>query len=282
MPNSGRQSENQGIKDKGESGNLSMGSFYSSTSKYAIHAAAILLMLSGATSAQAQPQAGQNQNEKQKSKKACCDKMKTAETTQAKAASESKQEKKEESKASESRKDVLEPSQFFGLASFGYASAKQCPEIMEKLFCYCGCDLTDSHTSLLDCFTSAHGVDCHICQEEAVLANKLQKEGVSITEIQKTIDEKYSNQYPFEQDTAAYKKYKSTRLYPSPKDSTGPSPTVKFGSEAAGPDLSDAPATSKPKLKPGKQAGKCCGGEHDKNKDEKSKQLKEKDKELAK
>ncbi|MBX9687845.1 MAG: PCYCGC domain-containing protein [Candidatus Obscuribacterales bacterium] len=158
-------------------------------------------------------------------------------------------------------KAVLEPGQFFGLASFGYASAKACPEVMEKLFCYCGCDLTDSHTSLLDCFTSVHGVDCHICQEEAVLANKMHKDGASITEIQKTIDEKYSSQYPFESDTAAYKKYKSTKLYGNKESST-----VKFGSQAAGPEAGEEP----PKLKPGHEPSKCCSAaEH--SKDDKNK-----------
>lgn len=163
-------------------------------------------------------------------------------------------------------KEVLEPSRFYGFASFGYAAAKSCPEVMEKLFCYCGCDLTDNHLSLLDCFTSVHGVDCHICQEEAVLANKLNKEGVAVAEIQRTIDEKYATQYPFETDTATYKKYKETRLY-SNKDAG--SEKIKFGSQAAGPEAPESgvkagtegakvePA-AKPKLKPGKEIGSCC------------------------
>ncbi|MBY0358645.1 MAG: PCYCGC domain-containing protein [Candidatus Obscuribacterales bacterium] len=106
---------------------------------------------------------------------------------------------------------VLDPGRFYGLASMGYAAAQACPETIAKLFCYCGCDLTDNHSSLLDCFTSIHGVDCHICQEEAVLALKLHRDGVSDQEIMRQVDERYSSQYPFEQDTAAYKKYKATR-----------------------------------------------------------------------
>ncbi len=184
----------------------------------------------------------------------------------------------ESNKGGESRKDVLNPSQFFGLASFGYAAAKACPQVMEKLFCYCGCDLTDSHNSLLDCFTSLHGVDCHICQEEAILANKMNKDGDSITVIQQTIDEKFASQYPFEEDTPTYKKYKANRLYL--KNENGES---KFGKEAAGPEApDDAPVSSKPKLKPGREVGKCCaGGEHKDQKDQKN-QKNQKDQKLQK
>ena len=187
---------------------------------------------------------------------------------------------KEEPKAAEAppvdRKPVLDPSQFAGLAAFGYASAKAAPEVMEKLFCYCGCDLTDSHTSLLDCFTSAHGVDCHICQEEAVLALKMHKEGTPIKQIQQEIDERYSDKYPFEEQTPAYKKYKSTRLWTTQGttgDTTASSTTAsseksgqKEAAGPAGPERVDEKCEKKsPKLKPGRTVGKCCGAGHDHN-----------------
>lgn len=152
-------------------------------------------------------------------------------------------------KAAAGRQEVLEPGQFFGMASFGYASAKAHPEIMEKLFCYCGCDLTDKHNTLLDCFTSMHGVDCHICQEEAILALKMNKDGASMADIQKAVDEKYSHEYPFEQDTPNYRKYKDSRLY------------IKkaAGGQAAGPEApNEPPATAHPTIKPGKTVSKCC------------------------
>jgi len=173
----------------------------------------------------------------------CCNHMKTADASSAMAAP--------------TRKAVLEPSSFPGMASFGYASAKACPEVVEKLFCYCGCDMTDKHTSLLDCFTSMHGLDCHICQEEAVLALKLHRDGMSVADIQKTIDEKYTHDYPFQEDTEAYKKYKSSRLYAKDGSNT----------EVAGPAPSDdAAATAAPKLKPGKKVGKCCAAGNHKDK----------------
>ncbi len=189
---------------------------------------------------------------------------KTAESKVPSTSTETKaaETKASETKSAETRKEVLEPGQFFGLASFGYASAKACPEVMEKLFCYCGCDLTDSHNSLLDCFTSTHGVDCHICQEEAVLANKLHKDGVPTSEIQKTIDDKYSSQYPFEQPTPTYQKYKASRAGGKAADNSA---TAKPNTVVAGPDAPDeTPATKPPKLKPGKSMPKCCApGQHE-------------------
>jgi hypothetical protein len=92
---------------------------------------------------------------------------------------------------------VLDPSRFFGGAAMGYASAKAAPQVMSQLFCYCGCDATDKHQHLIDCFTSPHGVDCHICQEEAVAALKLNRDHTPIAEIQRQIDEEFSHHYPF-------------------------------------------------------------------------------------
>ncbi|HEY9868439.1 MAG TPA: CYCXC family (seleno)protein [Candidatus Obscuribacterales bacterium] len=115
--------------------------------------------------------------------------------------------------AEEKLAPVLAPEQFFGAAAMGYAAAKAVPHICHKLFCYCGCDITDSHSNLLDCFTSYHGADCHICQEEALLALKMNRDEQPIATIQKVIDETYSSKYPFKEDSPAYKKYKATRLW---------------------------------------------------------------------
>lgn len=229
------------------------------------------------------------------SKHSCCSGMRLA-VEPAKDAGKEKKSKKDKSKdekgskdeskdpktadaAAADRKPVLDPSQFAGLASFGYASAKAAPEVMEKLFCYCGCDLTDSHTSLLDCFTSAHGVDCHICQEEAVLALKLHRDGMPMKQIQQEIDERYSDKYPFEEQTPAYKKYKTTRLWTTQGTASDTTATNKSDSdsdknaskEAAGPAGPDASAEKKtPKVKPGRTVGKCCSAGHE-HKDSKQK-----------
>lgn len=108
---------------------------------------------------------------------------------------------------------VLSPEQFFGGAAMGYAAAKAVPHVCHKIFCYCGCDITDSHSNLLDCFTSYHGADCHICQEEALIALKMNRDAQPLSAIQKVIDETYSSRYPFKEESQAYKKYKATRLW---------------------------------------------------------------------
>jgi hypothetical protein len=105
---------------------------------------------------------------------------------------------------------VLNPAKFFGRAALGYSAAKQAPEICQKLFCYCGCDITDSHASLLDCFTCDHGVDCQICQDEAIISLHMKQEGKSLFKIQKSIDDAFSQQYPWDKPSPQLKKYRES------------------------------------------------------------------------
>lgn len=192
---------------------------------------------------------------------------------------------------------VLEPSQFFGEAAMGYASAKACPEVVSKVFCYCGCDISDGHGSLVDCYTGLHGTDCHICQEEAVLALRMKRNGSSIAEIQKKIDQEYAGKYPFSEESPALKKYKATRLWKaatehgaamestksdaadaskaadasaSGTDAGKTSDTMKSSDTTKTADITksaeaksanaikDTATAATPKLKPGMKAGACC------------------------
>jgi len=136
---------------------------------------------------------------------------------------------------------VLNPDNYVGQVKAGYAAAKEIPEICAKLFCYCGCDLTDCHGSLLDCFTSDHGVDCHVCQEESILALKLHKKGKSLADIQKFIDKRYAKEYPFEVESPVLQKYKNERLWDAGKKSAEASTPNKNGSRK-------------------KSDGSCCSG----------------------
>jgi len=104
-------------------------------------------------------------------------------------------------------KEVLAPEKFSGPISAGYRAAQKSKDICSKLFCYCGCDMTDEHTSLLDCFTSMHGVDCAICQEEALIAYKLKEQGKSLAQIQRAIDERFAAQYPWDEASPMYENY---------------------------------------------------------------------------
>ena len=120
------------------------------------------------------------------------------------------------------------------------------PDICAKLFCYCGCDLTDNHASLLDCFKGDHYVDCSICQDEAILALELKKQGKSLAEIQKAVDNRFLKQYHevFKEPSEALLKYRKQRLW-QPSQPEEPA------------DASSAPNKANTTTKP-KQPG-CCG-----------------------
>jgi hypothetical protein len=179
---------------------------------------------------------------------------------------------------------VLDPNKFFGHAKSGYAAAQLCPEICAKLFCYCGCDMTDDHDSLLDCFTTDHGVDCHICQEEALIALKMKREGKSMKQIQQAIDIMFEKEYPFDEPTAVIQKYRKNRLWQpgtvKTLDKSGSaaaksSPTPTGNSAGTSQSASGKPGTTsaksatsagKPILgKNGQPVGACCAG-HSKEK----------------
>lgn len=183
------------------------------------------------------------------------------------AKSDSKPEAKSDSKpdaktADASLPEVLPPSQFFGKAQMGYAAARLCPEIIVKLFCYCGCDFTDDHHNLLDCFATDHGADCHICQEAAILALKMKRDEKPIAEIQKAVDQKWEKEYPFMEPSPALKKYRATRLW-KPAGATKNTGETSTSQQTKQPGKAAAKSTStgsnSPKVKPGAK-GSCCGG----------------------
>lgn len=53
---------------------------------------------------------------------------------------------------------VVDPSLFTGMTRAAYAAAKQYPDAMNEVFCYCYCDQPPfNHKSLLSCFVDDHG-----------------------------------------------------------------------------------------------------------------------------
>jgi hypothetical protein len=168
---------------------------------------------------------------------------------------------------------VLSPDKFFGKAQAGYLAAQKVPEICAKLFCYCGCDLSDNHSSLLDCFTSDHGMDCSVCQDEALLALKMKNEGKSLGEIQKAVDTTFLKDYQeiFSKPSDALKKYRSERAWHPTVDEDLPQGSAagaagkpddgsaKRTSDSSSPEAgSAAKPVSTTSAKP-KQPS-CCGG----------------------
>jgi len=52
---------------------------------------------------------------------------------------------------------TLSPALFVGKAAAAYQVAREIPETLAQIYCYCRCDQTVGHRSLVDCFSDAHG-----------------------------------------------------------------------------------------------------------------------------
>jgi len=99
-----------------------------------------------------------------------------------------------ETSAQLSRSDgVLSPSIFDDPKTrAAYQVAKDIPEVLEQLPCFCGCMAHFGHKNNLFCFKDQHGSGCDLCQDIALDARKLHDEGKSIAQIQEFIKSKYS------------------------------------------------------------------------------------------
>ena len=52
---------------------------------------------------------------------------------------------------------TLSPALFVGKAAAAYQVAREIPETLARIYCYCGCDKLVGHRSLLYCFSDDHG-----------------------------------------------------------------------------------------------------------------------------
>lgn len=89
---------------------------------------------------------------------------------------------------------TLSPELFTGNKRLAYQVAREIPQILAQLPCYCHCDRSEGHRSLHSCFESEHGENCGICIGEALMAYKLNKQGVTASEIRKQIVAAYGKQ----------------------------------------------------------------------------------------
>jgi Protein of unknown function with PCYCGC motif len=51
---------------------------------------------------------------------------------------------------------TLDPARFVGKAAAAHRVAREIPDLLDRLYCYCGCDKQQGHKSLLSCFTDGH------------------------------------------------------------------------------------------------------------------------------
>ncbi|HYY58247.1 MAG TPA: CYCXC family (seleno)protein [Pyrinomonadaceae bacterium] len=90
---------------------------------------------------------------------------------------------------------TLAPERFFGSARQAYQVAREIPETLAQLPCYCYCDETFGHKSLHTCYESDHSAHCATCVNEALLAYRLQKEqGLTPPQIRERIIAEFSKQ----------------------------------------------------------------------------------------
>lgn len=83
---------------------------------------------------------------------------------------------------------ILAPELFTGNKRLAYQAAKEIPQTLAQLPCYCHCDMSIGHKSLQSCFVTEHGESCGICIGEALMAYQLEKrDKLPISEIRKRI-----------------------------------------------------------------------------------------------
>jgi hypothetical protein len=87
---------------------------------------------------------------------------------------------------------TLDPSLFTGDVRDAYQSARQHPDVLVQLHCYCGCDRELGHRNLLDCFRGRHAAQCEICLGEANMAATMADKGQSIDEMINAIRARYA------------------------------------------------------------------------------------------
>jgi len=93
--------------------------------------------------------------------------------------------------------DVLSPALFTDEKTrAAYQTAKDIPEVLEQLPCFCGCMKSFGHKNNMFCFKDQHGSGCEICQDIALDARKMHDAGMPIAQIQDNITAKYSKYQP--------------------------------------------------------------------------------------
>ncbi len=97
-----------------------------------------------------------------------------------------------EALAASNLRRTLDPMQFTGPVREAYKVAQENPELLAQLHCYCGCDRTNGHKSLLDCYRDHHGASCSICAGEALEAKKLFDQGASIETIREALGARFA------------------------------------------------------------------------------------------
>ncbi len=82
---------------------------------------------------------------------------------------------------------TLPPQKFDGQIRAVYQAAREIPQIIAQLPCYCYRDRGMGHKSLHSCFEDDHAAHCAVCTNEALMAYRLQKQGLAPKQIRERI-----------------------------------------------------------------------------------------------
>jgi hypothetical protein len=84
---------------------------------------------------------------------------------------------------------TLSPSLFTEpVAQNAYALAARIKKILYQQPCYCHCDRSQGHGSLLDCYVSRHAAACGICEREDFYAYEQSRKGKTGAQIREGIE----------------------------------------------------------------------------------------------
>ena len=79
---------------------------------------------------------------------------------------------------------TLSPAQFNDpVVKNAYAAAARIKKTLYQQPCYCHCDRSVGHGSLLDCYVSQHASGCDICIRETFYASEQQRKGKTAAQI---------------------------------------------------------------------------------------------------
>ena len=87
---------------------------------------------------------------------------------------------------------TLDPKLFHGDVKKAYQIAQDDPALLAQMHCYCGCDRTNGHKNLLDCFRDRHGSTCEICTGEAIQAEQLARQGMPVEQIRDSLRARFA------------------------------------------------------------------------------------------
>jgi hypothetical protein len=86
-----------------------------------------------------------------------------------------------------------DPGSYQGDTRQAYIVARDHPELLAQLDCYCGCEQNEGHKNLLDCFRTNHGAGCDICVGEAVTAGQMLSQGTPVDQIREALRARYGH-----------------------------------------------------------------------------------------